>query len=100
MPWPANQPRRSRMSERVKLILPIARRMSSELLHPIFLGLNLLALGTAIWAPTVLTWAGFALVVLGSDLRARSEEALLLGVFGPVYADYCRRTKRFVPGLY
>ena len=68
--------------------------------HPIYMGMNLLALGTATWAPTVLTWAGFALVVIGSDLRARSEEALLLGVFGPVYADYCRRTKRFVPGLY
>jgi protein-S-isoprenylcysteine O-methyltransferase Ste14 len=68
--------------------------------HPIYMGLNLLALGTAIWAPTALTWAGFALMALGSDLRARSEEALLLGAFGPVYADYCRRTKRFVPGLY
>jgi protein-S-isoprenylcysteine O-methyltransferase Ste14 len=64
------------------------------------MGLNLLALGTAIWAPTVFVWAGFALIALASDLRARSEERLLRDAFGDVYADYCRRTKRFVPGVY
>ncbi|MFI5402284.1 MAG: methyltransferase family protein [Planctomycetota bacterium] len=68
--------------------------------HPIYMGMNLLALGTAIWAPSVIVWAGFALVALGSDLRARAEEPLLHEAFGPVYDEYCRRTKRFVPGIY
>lgn len=68
--------------------------------HPLYMGLDLLALGTAIWVPTVATWAGFVLVAVASDLRARTEEALLARAFGHDYTEYCRRTKRFIPGLY
>lgn len=68
--------------------------------HPIYMGLNLLALGTALWVPTVMVWVAFVLMVIGSDLRARAEETLLGGTFGSAYRDYCARTKRFVPGLY
>jgi hypothetical protein len=50
--------------------------------HPIYAGLNLLALGSAIWAPSPIIWAGFALIAIGSDLRARSEEKLLERAFG------------------
>ena len=68
--------------------------------HPIYMGLNLLALGTAIWVPTPFVWAGFVLMVLGSDLRARAEETLLDQAFGPTYRAYRARTRRFVPGIY
>ena len=68
--------------------------------HPIYMGLNLLALGSAIWVPTAIVWAAFALMAIGSDLRARAEETLLADVFGPPYREYCARTRRFVPGLY
>ncbi|MEO8138435.1 MAG: isoprenylcysteine carboxylmethyltransferase family protein [Gemmatimonadota bacterium] len=68
--------------------------------NPIYLGLNLLALGTAIWVPTALCWIGAGLMVLGSDLRARAEEKLLRAAFGAAYNEYCARTSRFVPGLY
>jgi protein-S-isoprenylcysteine O-methyltransferase Ste14 len=68
--------------------------------HPIYMGLNLLALGTAIWIPTAMLWTAVILMVIGSDLRARSEESVLTNVFGRSYTDYCRRTRRFVPGLY
>lgn len=68
--------------------------------HPIYMGLNLLALGTAIWVPTGTVWAGAILMVIGSDLRARSEESLLATAFGAAYTDYCSRTRRFVPGVY
>jgi len=68
--------------------------------HPIYMGLNLLSLGTAIWVPTVIVWSAFVLMAVGSDLRARSEEALLAQAFGPVYGEYCSRTRRFIPGLY
>ena len=68
--------------------------------NPIYLGLNLLALGTAIWAPTSALWIAFALVVLGSDLRARAEELVLERAFGGSYDAYRSRTKRFIPGLY
>ena len=68
--------------------------------HPIYLGLNLLALGTAFWMPTPIVWAGFVLMTIGSDLRARAEENLLALTFGAAYRDYCARTNRFVPGIY
>jgi protein-S-isoprenylcysteine O-methyltransferase Ste14 len=64
------------------------------------MGLNLLALGSAIWVPTAIVWIAFLLMVLGSDLRARAEETLLLRVFGASYREYCARTGRFVPGIY
>jgi protein-S-isoprenylcysteine O-methyltransferase Ste14 len=68
--------------------------------HPIYAGLNLLALGTAVWMPNLLTWLGFGLMVLGSDLRGRAEEALLRQAFGRRYAAYCARTRRLLPGIY
>ena len=68
--------------------------------HPIYMGLNLLALGTAIWVPTPVVWAAFVMMAVGSDLRARSEEALMRRAFGSAYTQYCARTRRFVPGLY
>ena len=68
--------------------------------HPIYMGLNLLGLGTALWIPTLTVWVAFVFMVVGSDLRARSEEALLHRSFGERYAAYCSRTRRFVPLLY
>ncbi len=68
--------------------------------HPIYLGLTLLAIGSAIWVPTPICWLGAALMFLGSDLRGRAEERLLTRVFGQAYIDYCSRTARFFPGLY
>ncbi len=68
--------------------------------HPIYLGLNLLALGTALWVPSVLELFAVALLTLGSDLRARAEERLLVQAFGERYRAYKEQTKRFVPGLY
>jgi len=68
--------------------------------HPIYMGMNLLALGTAIWVPTPAVWTAFVLMAVGSDLRARSEEVLMRGAFGSAYTEYCARTRRFVPGIY
>jgi protein-S-isoprenylcysteine O-methyltransferase Ste14 len=68
--------------------------------HPIYMGLNLLALGSAIWVPTAIVWAAFVLMAIGSDLRARAEESLLTQVFGSAYREYSARTRRFVPGIY
>jgi protein-S-isoprenylcysteine O-methyltransferase Ste14 len=67
--------------------------------HPIYMGLNLLALGTALWIPTAIVWAAFVLMAIGSDLRARAEETLLSQAFGSSYREYCARTRRFVPGI-
>jgi protein-S-isoprenylcysteine O-methyltransferase Ste14 len=68
--------------------------------HPIYVGLNLLALGSALWIPDVLTLAGLFLMLLGSDLRGRAEERALAIAFGTPYLDYCARTRRFLPGVY
>jgi protein-S-isoprenylcysteine O-methyltransferase Ste14 len=68
--------------------------------HPIYMGLNLLALGTAIWIPTPILWASLLLMLVGSDLRGRAEEKLLTKVFRATYSDYCNRTSRFLPGIY
>lgn len=68
--------------------------------HPIYTALNLLALGSAIWVPTLFVWSGFVLIVLGSELRARSEEDLLKRAFGAAYLGYSERTKRFIPYIY
>jgi protein-S-isoprenylcysteine O-methyltransferase Ste14 len=68
--------------------------------HPIYAGMNLLALGTAVWLPTILTGLGLALMILGSDLRGRAEEHVLDGAFGEQYRKYRARTKRFLPGIY
>lgn len=68
--------------------------------HPIYAGLNLLALGTAVWVPTPTLWVAALLMVVGSDLRGRAEERILTQAFGTQYQDYQRRTRRFVPGLY
>ena len=68
--------------------------------HPIYMALNLLALGSAIWIPSILLWIAVILMVVGSDLRARAEERLLEDAFGEAYRSYCRGTSRFVPYVY
>ena len=68
--------------------------------HPIYAALDLLALGTALWIPTLLVWLGTLLMAVAGHLRACTEEALLERAFGDTYREYCHRTKRFIPGLY
>lgn len=68
--------------------------------HPIYQGMNMLALGTAIWVPNVLTWVAVVAMAIGGDLRARAEERLLLQTFGASYRDLMSRTSRFVPFVY
>jgi protein-S-isoprenylcysteine O-methyltransferase Ste14 len=62
--------------------------------------MNLLALGTAFWVPTIVVWAAFVLMAIGSDVRARAEETLLERAFGASYRQYRVSTWRFVPGIY
>jgi protein-S-isoprenylcysteine O-methyltransferase Ste14 len=68
--------------------------------HPIYMALNLFALGTAIWVPTIITWLAVVAMAIGSDLRGRAEEKVLADAFGQRYLDYSSRTKRFLPGFY
>lgn len=68
--------------------------------HPIYVGLALLAIGSAVWVPTTMLWIAAALMALVCDLRARVEENVLEQAFGDEYRAYRGRTRRFLPGIY
>ena len=68
--------------------------------HPIYLAMDLLALGSWLWAPTAAVGLGVVLVAVAGDLRARTEERLLHDTFGSSYDTYRRQAWRFVPGVY
>lgn len=92
-------------SWRIRAQLDAGHRLATAgpfryLRHPIYMGLNLLAIGSAISVPTLTVWASVALMFVGGDVRARAEEKLLLRVFGADYRDYCARRRRFIPRVY
>jgi protein-S-isoprenylcysteine O-methyltransferase Ste14 len=68
--------------------------------HPIYLAMDVWAAGSALACPATMTLVGLVFVIVGSDVRARAEEKLLLGAFGDEYRAYMDRVRRFVPGLY
>jgi protein-S-isoprenylcysteine O-methyltransferase Ste14 len=68
--------------------------------HPIYLGLDLVALGSAVWVPTPTLWLAAVLMIISGDLRGRAEEKLLATRFGLEYSNYLSRTRRFIPGVY
>jgi protein-S-isoprenylcysteine O-methyltransferase Ste14 len=67
--------------------------------HPLYLGLVMGAFGWALFSASVLALACTVVLAVFLDLKARREEAWLRDHY-PLYADYARRVKRFVPGLY
>lgn len=67
--------------------------------HPIYSGLLLAMLGTALFVGEWRALVGVALVFVAHWLKARREEALLAGQFGTAYEEYRRRTGSLVPRL-
>lgn len=67
--------------------------------HPIYTAMMLLALGTLLWIPDMISLVGAGLMIVGCDLRARSEEKILLKAFGESYRQYMEKTPRFLPRL-
>ena len=69
--------------------------------HPSYLGLELILLAFALHTRV---WACFAVVLVPPTLavlyRIHVEEIALHLAFGADYEDYCRRTKRLIPGVY
>jgi protein-S-isoprenylcysteine O-methyltransferase Ste14 len=69
--------------------------------HPSYTGLELILLA---YAMHTRTWACFAVFLIPPTLallfRIRVEEAALRLTFGSEYEDYCRATKRLIPGVY
>jgi len=68
--------------------------------HPIYTGLLLAALGTAVAKGTVLGVAGAVVLALGMWLKARAEEAWLSKELGPdAYNEYRSRVPMLIPLL-
>lgn len=68
--------------------------------HPLYSSLLFLAWGVFFKSPS---WPGGCLAVTATvflTLTARVEETENIGYFGTNYAEYMRRTKRFVPFLF
>jgi protein-S-isoprenylcysteine O-methyltransferase Ste14 len=70
-----------------------------RLRHPIYSGLDLAAIGSAI---TIDEWRcaiGVCLIVSGYAIKARREETLLRGQFGQDFSEHCRSTGFLLPRL-
>jgi len=67
--------------------------------HPIYAFSILLVLCTAIVVPTLPMLAVAAINVVLTTMKAANEERFLLATHGQSYADYRKRTGRFLPRL-
>jgi protein-S-isoprenylcysteine O-methyltransferase Ste14 len=67
--------------------------------HPIYTGLLLALLGTALYLGQYRAMLGLALFVAGLWWKARQEEGLLFTQFGDDYQRHRRRTGMFLPRL-
>ena len=67
--------------------------------NPMYLGHLIFFAGIA---ATLWSWIALAVLafhVLWFDRRVREDEAHLAQLFGDPYRDYCRRVKRWIPGV-
>jgi protein-S-isoprenylcysteine O-methyltransferase Ste14 len=65
-----------------------------------YLGHLIFLLGLAL---TLGSWIALAVLIghaVWFDLRVREDEARLAERFGEPYREYCRRVRRWVPGVY
>lgn len=65
--------------------------------HPIYSGVLLLLLGTAVVVGTAVTIMEVAAVTLALSLKMRTEEKFMQETFGEQYRDYCQRVKALIP---
>lgn len=67
--------------------------------NPMYLGHLIFFAGLAV---LLRSWPGVALLVFHLfwfDRRVREDEQRLAALFGDDYRDYCRRVKRWIPGI-
>ncbi len=65
--------------------------------HPIYAGLLLAMLGTAIFDGTERGLVAVGLALIGGLLKSRQEEAFMRERFGEEYGRYAREVKRLIP---
>lgn len=68
--------------------------------HPIYTGLLLMFAGSAVMIGEARGVLAVLIVFVSFWRKLRLEEAWLEAAFGPRYADYRRRTRALVPGLF
>ena len=69
--------------------------------HPSYTGLLIAFLGLGVFFADWLSIIGLLVpITLGVLNRVAKEEQALLASLGTAYAAYCKRTKRFIPGLF
>ena len=65
--------------------------------HPIYTGLLMAVLGSAMVAGRLRAFLGFALIVIGILIKVRREERALRSHFGVAYDEYSRRVPGVIP---
>jgi protein-S-isoprenylcysteine O-methyltransferase Ste14 len=65
--------------------------------HPIYSGLDLAAIGSALTIDRWRCGVGVALIVLGYWIKAKKEESMLAPQFGDVWVEHCRKTGFLLP---
>jgi protein-S-isoprenylcysteine O-methyltransferase Ste14 len=69
----------------------------ASLRHPIYSGLDLAAIGSAVAIDRWRCVAGVCLIILGYWIKARREEAMLTAQFGAEFQEHCRHTGFLFP---
>jgi protein-S-isoprenylcysteine O-methyltransferase Ste14 len=67
--------------------------------NPMYLGHLIFLAGVALLLRSWLAAAVLALHAVWFDRRVRDDERRLAGLFGEPYREYCRRVKRWIPGV-
>jgi Phospholipid methyltransferase len=67
--------------------------------NPMYLGHLIFFAGLALTLGSWIALAVLAFHAFWFDRRVREDEERLLGLFGDPYREYCRRVKRWIPGL-
>jgi protein-S-isoprenylcysteine O-methyltransferase Ste14 len=68
--------------------------------HPIYTGLLIAVLATALDNGSLAGLIGFGFIMLGLVLKLRQEEQFLTGQFGAAYDTYKKEVPALIPGLW
>ena len=68
--------------------------------HPIYTGMLMMILGTALSLGTLGAAIGFLIILIGILLKLKQEEKLMAEHFAEEYESYKKRTKTLIPFLW
>ena len=75
----------------------IRRGLYRSIRHPIYTGILLAIIGTALIRGNLRGWLGFAIILVAFYFKARREERFLRQEFGPEFDEYTRNSGMFLP---